>query len=100
MSSPDALELTSDQIAAFERDGFVALPGRFSTGEVAAINEVLPALMAEDRPENIREKASGVVRTAMGLHLRHERFADSSPTLDCSCPHDSSSVPRRSTPSR
>lgn len=75
MSSLAAPELTPDQIAAFERDGFVTLPDRFSAGEVAALNEVLPALMAEDRPENIREKVSGVVRTAMGLHLRHERFA-------------------------
>ncbi len=67
--------LTPDQLESFERDGFVALPDRFGTEEVAALNEVLPALMAEHRPENIRERSSGVVRTAMALHLRHERFA-------------------------
>ena len=67
--------LTADELAAFERDGVVALPGRFSQLEVDEINAVLDELMDEDVPQNIREKSSGVVRTAMGLHLRHERFA-------------------------
>jgi len=33
------------------------------------------SLFAEDTPANIREKASGEVRTAMGLHLRSHVFA-------------------------
>ncbi len=35
----------------------------------------LPALFAERRPENFREKRSDVVRTAMALHLRNDSFA-------------------------
>ena len=66
--------LTAAQLEAFERDGVVVLPERFSRAEVDAINAALAEVMTEDVPENIREKSSGAVRTAMGLHLRHELF--------------------------
>jgi ectoine hydroxylase len=68
--------LDPEQLAAFERDGVIALPERFSRAEVDALNAALDELMDEDVPENIREKSSGVVRTAMGLHLRHPLFAE------------------------
>lgn len=80
MSNPprhlESAALTAEQLDDFERDGFVVLPDRFTLDEVAEINEVLSVLVDEDCAENIREKSSGVVRTAMGLHLRHERFAE------------------------
>jgi ectoine hydroxylase len=66
--------LTADQLATFERDGVIVLPDRFTPAEVGSINDALAAVMVEDAPENIREKSSGAVRTAMGLHLRHELF--------------------------
>jgi len=77
-NAPDieSLKLSVDQMTSFERDGFVVLPDRFGPDEIAIINEILPTLTAQGCPENIREKSSGVVRTAMGLHLRHERFAE------------------------
>jgi ectoine hydroxylase len=68
-------ELSGDQLEQFARDGFVVLPDRFSPDEMADINDALASLIAQDCPENIREKSSGAVRTAMALHLRHERFA-------------------------
>ncbi len=68
--------LSDEQLAVFHRDGVIALPDLFSTSEVAAITERLPRLLAERCPENFREKSSDVVRTAMGLHLRDELFAD------------------------
>lgn len=84
MSSPPAIDLhspladpaalTLEQLDAFERDGFIVLPERFSRDEVDAINATLETLMAQDVEQNIREKSSGVVRTAMGLHLRDELF--------------------------
>ncbi len=67
--------LSADQLAAFRRDGVVVLPHRFRADEVAVMHDALDELLAEDVPQNIREKSSGVVRTAMGLHLRHEVFA-------------------------
>ncbi len=71
----EANALTADQLDAFTNDGFVVLPDRFGADEVAGINEAFTLLAAQDCPENIREKSSGVVRTAMGLHLRHPLFA-------------------------
>lgn len=66
--------LTGEQLETFRRDGVIVLPDRFTRDEVDAINEALSFVSAEDVPENIREKSSGAVRTAMGLHLRHHLF--------------------------
>lgn len=68
------MRLSEAQIEEFGRVGVLALPGLFSLDEVAAINERLPRLFAERCPENFREKASDVVRTAMALHLRDDLF--------------------------
>jgi len=67
--------LTPAQIESFHRDGFLVLPNLFSPAEVAILKGALPAVYAEENPANIREKKSGEVRTAMGLHLRHDSFA-------------------------
>lgn len=69
------VRLTEAQEAEFRRSGLVVLPGLFSPDEVAAIDDRLPRLFAERCPENVREKSSDVVRTAMALHLRDELFA-------------------------
>ncbi len=69
------MKLTDAELAQIERDGFLVLPELFSPAEVALMRAQLPALFAEDNPANIREKDSGEVRTAMGLHLRNEVFA-------------------------
>ncbi|MCP4328047.1 MAG: proline hydroxylase [Alphaproteobacteria bacterium] len=71
-----AVRLTADQIEGFQRDGYVVLPDLFSPEEIAALRRPLPRLFAEDIPANVIEKRSGVVRTAMGLHLRHPIYAD------------------------
>ena len=68
------MQLSGEQLERIERDGFLLLPGLFSPQEAARLRAALPALLAEDHPGNIREKASGEVRTAMGLHLRHPLF--------------------------
>jgi len=68
------MQLTADQLAAFERDGFLILPELFSPEEVAVIRAALPPLFAEETEANIVEKAGGAVRTAMGLHQRSPLF--------------------------
>ncbi len=65
------MRLTPSQIERFRAQGFLVLPELFSRQEIAVLRDALPALYAEDTPANIREKRSGEVRTAMGLHLRH-----------------------------
>ena len=68
------MKLTDLQLEQFDRDGFLILPGLFSAAEVQALKDDLPRLNAEDTPANFREK-NGMVRTAMGLHLRSEIYA-------------------------
>ncbi len=69
------MRLTDDQLARYHQDGVLVLPGLFSAEEVAALHRPLARLFAEDVPQNFREKESGEVRTAMGLHLRDEAYA-------------------------
>jgi ectoine hydroxylase len=64
------MKLRDEQIRRFERDGFLVLPSLFSPREVEVLRQALIPVNAERTPANIREKLSGEVRTAMGLHLR------------------------------
>lgn len=70
------MQLDEQQLAAFHRDGVVLLPGLFSPSEVERLRAAFDVVCGEDTPANVRERKSGVVRTAMGLHLRHPIFAD------------------------
>lgn len=69
------MRLTDEQLERFDRDGFLILPGLFSAAEIAVLRAALPPVFAEDTPANFREKRSGKVRTAMGLHLRSDVYA-------------------------
>ena len=64
------MKLSETQLDQFDHDGFLVLPALFSADEVEVLCGELDSLFAEDCPENFRERASGEVRTAMGLHLR------------------------------
>jgi ectoine hydroxylase len=69
------MKLSNDAIAEFERNGILTLPKLFSEREVDRLTEALEPLMREEVPANIREKSSGEVRTAMGLHLRSDVYS-------------------------
>ena len=69
------MQLNPDQLERFDRDGFLVIEGLFGRDEANRLRARLPALFSEDTPANIREKASGEVRTAMGLHERDTLFA-------------------------
>ena len=69
------MQLTAEQFESFHRDGFLVIEGLFGRDEAKRLRARLPALFSEDTPANIREKASGEVRTAMGLHERDALFA-------------------------
>ena len=68
------MHLNSEQLEQIERDGFLTLPDLFSKEEVAAMNAALEPLFAEASDANVREKKSGEVHTAMGLHQRSALF--------------------------
>lgn len=70
------MPLSDAQLRAFERDGFLVLPSLFSPREVELLRAALVPLFREETPANVREKQSGEVRTAMGLHLRSAIYAN------------------------
>lgn len=69
------MKLSTDQFQRLDRDGFLVLPELFSGAEIDALAARLPVLFADGHPGNIVERASGAVRTAMGLHLRDDLYA-------------------------
>lgn len=69
------MNLSQEQLSDFENNGFLVIPDLFSIEEVAALRSAMDRVFDEEHPGNIREKKSGVVRTAMGLHLRDQTFA-------------------------
>lgn len=54
------MELSRDQIDAFQRDGYLILPSLFSRAEVDVLRDALEAPFAEDCPQNFREKGKGL----------------------------------------
>src|SRR6478735_6297664 len=69
------MKLTAEQIAAFERDGYLFFPALFTPPEIKALTDEVPRLYAMRRPENVREKGSDAVRTNFAAHMYSEPFA-------------------------
>ena len=70
------MQLTTEQLERFHHDGFLVIEGVFGRDETNRLRARLPDLFCEDTPANIREKASGEVRTAMALHERDALYAE------------------------
>ena len=68
------MELDDDQVRHFEEQGWLLLPGVFDAAEVALLLGELPAIAAQNRPENLREPCSGAIRSALSPHLYNEPF--------------------------
>src|SRR6185436_4051370 len=69
------MKLTPEQVAAFERDGYLFFPSLFKPEEIKVLTDEVPRLYAMRRPENVREKGSDAVRTNFAAHLYSEPFA-------------------------
>ena len=69
------MKLTTEQLQRFEREGYLFFPSLFSTEEVKVLTDEVPALYAQRRPENVREKGSDAVRTNFAAHMVSEPFA-------------------------
>ena len=69
------MKLNAEQIATFERDGYLFFPSLFSPAEIRTLTDEVPRLYAQRRPENVREKGSEAVRTNFAAHLYSEPFA-------------------------
>jgi ectoine hydroxylase len=69
------MKLTSEQIGQFDRDGYLLFPSLFTPQEMKTLLDEVPALYAQHRPENVREKDSDAVRTNFAAHLYSKPFA-------------------------
>ena len=70
------MRLNETQLKEIEELGYIILPNCFSSEEVINIRKEMKTVFDEKTEANIIEKSSGVVRTAMGLHLRNKLFND------------------------
>jgi ectoine hydroxylase len=69
------MRLDPEQIASFERDGYLFFPAHFSPDEIRVLSDEVPALYAQRRAENVREMHGDVVRTNFAAHLYSTPFA-------------------------
>jgi ectoine hydroxylase len=69
------MEISQDQVRAFEEEGYVFLPELFSRAEVDRLMAEVPAIFAQRRPENVREQRGDVVRTAFAAQTYNDVFA-------------------------
>jgi ectoine hydroxylase len=69
------MKLTHEQLQQFDRDGYLFFPSLFSAAEVKALTDEVPALFAQRRPENIREKGGDAVRTNFAAHMYNRVYA-------------------------
>ncbi len=69
------MKLTQAQVESFDREGYLFFPSLFRPEEIKVLLDEVPALYAERRPENVREKTGDVVRTNFAAHLYSAPFA-------------------------
>jgi ectoine hydroxylase len=69
------MKLTQAQLDQFDRDGYLFFPSLFTPEEISVLRDEVPALYAQDRLENIREKGKDSVRTNFAAHMYSEPFA-------------------------
>ena len=69
------MRLTTEQRAAFDRDGYLFFPALFSAAEMKAMLDAVPELYSRREAYNVREKGSDAVRTNFAGHLVSEPFA-------------------------
>jgi ectoine hydroxylase len=69
------MKLTPQQLQQFDRDGYLFFPGLFGKEEIEVLAAEVPALYAQRRPENVREKTGDVVRTNFAAHMYSYPFA-------------------------
>jgi ectoine hydroxylase len=69
------MRLTPQQLECFDREGYLFFPGHFRPDEIRVLTDAVPALYAQRRPENVRERGSDAVRTNFAAHMYSEPFA-------------------------
>ena len=62
------MKLTPEQIAAYDRDGFLIFEGLFSPDEVAAMKRELERIQQIDTDHLVRERNGGIAKTIYRVH--------------------------------
>ena len=66
--------LNDTQLQQFEEDGFIFVPDLFTAEEVDVLKVEIPEIFSQQRPEVVREKSGGAVRTAFATHTYNDVF--------------------------
>ncbi|MEY3782680.1 MAG: hypothetical protein RIS97_858 [Pseudomonadota bacterium] len=69
------MRLTQEQLAQFDRDGYLFFPGHFNAEETKAMTDAVPELYARREDYNMREKGKDAVRTNFAAHMYSKPFA-------------------------
>ncbi len=69
------MRLTREQLAQFDRDGYLFFPGKFTPEEMRALTSAVPDLYSRREAYNVREKGKDAVRTNFAAHMYSEPFA-------------------------
>ena len=69
------MKLTPEQLAQFDRDGYLFFPGLFTPEETRMLSDAVPELYNRREDYNIREKGGDAVRTNFAAHMYSEPFA-------------------------
>ncbi len=69
------MKLTPDQLAQFDRDGYLFFPGHFTPAETQNLTDAVPELYSRYEDYNVREKGKDAVRTNFAAHMYSEPFA-------------------------
>ncbi|MFQ5761342.1 MAG: proline hydroxylase, partial [Acidiferrobacterales bacterium] len=67
------MKLSTSQLREFDENGYLFLPGCFSSEEIAVLRRAASEVYALDRQEVWRESA-GAPRTAFAAHTYNEAF--------------------------
>jgi ectoine hydroxylase len=69
------MKLSAEQLAQFDRDGYLFFPGQFTPEETQTLNAAVPELYSRREDYNVREKGKDAVRTNFAAHMYSEAFA-------------------------
>ena len=69
------MRLSPEQLAQFDRDGYLFFPGLFTPEETRVLNDAVPELYERREGYNVREKGKDAVRTNFAAHMYSEPFA-------------------------
>jgi len=69
------MKLTKDQLAEFDEQGYLFLPNLYTKEEMDILNAEVPGILAQNRPEVIKEKGTSSPRTAFYVQTWNPAFA-------------------------